>query len=446
MGWALNGLQTYRRTVPAPNDDALLYAVEDCLNRVTDLIKTIDRDTTSIANHVATQAGSLLGNIVQGTTLETVVGRCLASASVMATFPADEPRRQQQTPLSAPNDMLGDAKALAIQVTGDAMYAARKNGFDMSTVAAQFDEISKDDALVVRAASGRYFTTFAHAIPNRASEWAERLFMSPNVMANEAAWNGYLAQSNISDITYNVLRPVYAEHLIALSDQQNEDDEDRARHPSSERIFQEQMFGHVWSLLIYDYEELGVTGSLPQLMVDHATPEQLDTFLSDIGQHFRDEQTEDNRNQKIHAAGIAIWEAVEGRVKGDSLPVSVLSGLPYWLKAPLPVEWRFAKAEAYIAENDVMTRNDWALVPALIDLARSNMDRAMELLDKVAQGGSMTALAGIQMNAQPLLREADRGSQKSHDLARSINHILVTNHRPDMLADDEAYATERNIS
>jgi hypothetical protein len=128
-----------------------------------------------------------------------------------------------------------------------------------------------------------------------------------------------------------------------------------------------------------------------------------------------------------------LWAAVKRRVEEKCFPARTLSALPLWLKAPLPSEWRFTEAEAALDSSEDFSKNDWATVSALVNLARLDRARALRLLERLAQSGSMSAHVGIQMDAGPLLRSALDGGDEEQHLARSINSILVNNGRPDML-------------
>ena len=134
----------------------------------------------------------------------------------------------------------------------------------------------------------------------------------------------------------------------------------------------------------------------------------------------------------INTEAVHLWDAVKERVIAGDLKPQTLSALPLWLKSPLFKEWRFAEAEA-VFTSDYLIRNGWSLVSAFVDLARLDRPRALRLLEKLAQSGSMSAHVGIQMDAVDLLRDSVRGDEDEQHLARSINSILVNNGQPDLL-------------
>ena len=77
------------------------------------------------------------------------------------------------------------------------------------------------------------------------------------------------------------------------------------------------------------------------------------------------------------------------------------------------------------------------LVEGLIDIASVERKRELRLLERLAKATQIDALVTLELNAGPLLREAVRGDAEEAHLARRINSVLVTNNRPDLLAEDD---------
>lgn len=74
------------------------------------------------------------------------------------------------------------------------------------------------------------------------------------------------------------------------------------------------------------------------------------------------------------------------------------------------------------------------LIEGLVELSAVDRKRALQLMERMATATQIDALVAIQLNAGPLLRDALQGDEDEQHLARRINSILVTNHRPDLLS------------
>jgi hypothetical protein len=431
LGWALNALQTYRRETQGVDDDRLLTAVEDVLARLEEPLKTADVQMLGIAQHIAQSAGVLLENIVMSAKSEDFVTRIVSAAGRLAQIPTDDSRAMRRTQFSAPNDSSGDARGLSALIVGQALSATFRNKLNVSEIESLYDELTLDQSLPTRAACGRYFDWFARIYPEKATNWKTRLFQCGNENADKAAWNGYVSFLDINLNTYRLLSDVYTVRVGELA--QVEDPDDHGAQSHSESIFKKQTIHHIWLLLANRIEEIGVEDSLAEKMLRSASLEQIKELLSDVPGTLHDDKIDGGQNQKVNAEAMRLWEAVEKRVDAGKMPQGALSSAPLWLKAPLPHEWRFALAERAASIPDHLERNDWALVPAFIDLAQYDREHALRLLERVARTGTPTALANIQMNAGPLLRESLEGSDNEKHLAQSINSVLVNNGRPNLL-------------
>ena len=431
LGWALNALQTYRQNTRGADDERILLAVEDSLERLEEPLKKADAQMLGIAQHIAQSAGVLLENITMSANSQDTITRTVVAARRLAQIPTEEERLAHRTQLSAPGDAGGDARGLSALIIGQALSAAARNKFSIPTIETLYDELTKGDSLVTRAACGRYFDWFARIYPGRAVEWKVRLFQSGNENADKAAWNGYVFFLDLNLDTYKLLRDVYVLRVGQLAQVEEPDDNGMQSHIES--IFKKRTIHHVWLLLANRFEEIGVDKSLAELMLKSASLAQIRELLSDIPQTLHDDKIVGGQNQKVNAEAIRLWDAVESRVTEGKLPQSILASASLWLKAPLPFEWRFSLADRVANLTDESERNDWDLVPAFIDLAQYDREHALRLLERLARTVTMTALTNIQMNAAPLLLQSVEGSDNEKHLAQSINSILMNNGRPNLL-------------
>lgn len=172
-------------------------------------------------------------------------------------------------------------------------------------------------------------------------------------------------------------------------------------------------------------------------MLDTVPASLLAESLTEIAPSLAISTEPDSRHHMVNEEAMRLWEAVEKRVATGHLPMAVLSSLPLWLRAPLPAEWRFERAEALLSADTVNSKNDWVLVKAIVDLAKENRERALALMLRLAQSLSPGALTGIQMDGSDLIREGAHGNESERYCAEQINSIIMSNHRPNMLGNFE---------
>jgi hypothetical protein len=262
LGWAINGLQGYRRNLQQSDDERLLAATEGFLDRVEAALSRADSISLEVANHIAQQAGVLLSDIARNTQSAYFIARIVTGARRLAAIPSDDKRRHPVTPASAPNDALGNPKGLATQIVGDALIAANRINSDKAAIIKLYDELTQDDSLIVRAACGRLFSWFTTTRPEQAGDWAQLLFLSENEDANRAAWNGFVTSSDVYQSTYKLLREAYVRHINDLGALTEADATERAKRSSSERIPETRTLWHIWVLLANRIEKIGAPGLL----------------------------------------------------------------------------------------------------------------------------------------------------------------------------------------
>lgn len=433
-GWALFGLQSYRRSGAECDDQAVFVTVEAALKRAHAIVSA-DADGPAIARHIAQPAGLLLADIAKDVASADDLSRILALAKALADLPAMESSTESPpSPWSAPDAALGQAQGLAVVIAGELLLKAHRNDLDSSGVAALYDALASSRSVAVRGALGQFFSWFATVHSAKAQDWPDRIFLSDDENLNRAAWSGYVLFSEVNHTSYKLLRNAYVRRMADLASAQDENSDLTTGHDSvTGRRVQESTMWHIWVLFANRVETLEDPNSLPSQLFN-ADSILIAALMRKVAHSLRAGESE--QSQMVNEQAVALWEKVRSLISEGRMSAQVLSALPAWAKAAaLSVEWRFGQIEDItVAADEVHFSDAWDLVQALVDLAATDRLRSVRILERLARTAHTGFLIPIQMYAGPLLRMAVNGDDDEAHLARAINSVLVTNHRPDLLA------------
>lgn len=429
LGWALNGLDTARR-VPGPFDSRVVAVAISALRRAATAAGLGSDGGRDVAGNIAQNAGVLLVEEAGKVSTLDDVNRVLDGVRglVQIVLPITY---EVRSPWSAPSYDRSDPMSLAVHVIGALLRVSHNHGLDATAVRDAYDQLLHTNLLSVRAALGRFFSWFATKYPDNGADWAQRLFFSGNDGANRATWAGFVSFSAPSGTTHRLLRDAYVARIAEFA---TDTVEGEHRDPDAMRNIRARTYWHVWVLLANSIEKLDEPASLARQAVDSLSDFDVGEWLREIGESLnREGNDEPARRERVFASAIALWEWVEKQVEDGRRSGDVLRALPEWLGSPLPSDWRFYKIEALATLPRSRPRDPWKVVKALVDLATENRRRSLTSLARLLEPPRMETLMAIQQFAGSMLVDAIGGDPEEQHLARQIDSILVTNHRPSLL-------------
>jgi len=436
-GWALFGLQSYRKTGAECNDRAALAAVQAALVRAQ-MIGREEPDGPVIARSIAQPAGLLLADIAKDVGSAGDLSSILTLARMLAELPpVVSGSESQPSPWSAPDAALGQAQGIAVIIAGELLLKAHNHDLDSSGVAALYDSLASSRSVAVRGALGQFFSWFATVNIAKAQDWADQIFLSDDENLNRAAWSGYVLFSEVNQTSYRLLRNAYVRRSADLASAQDEKGDLTTGSDSvAGRRVQESTMWHIWVLFANRVETHDDPNSLPSQLFK-ADPILIAALMRKVAHSLR--VGESDQSRMVNEQAVALWEKARALISEGKVSKRILSALPAWAKTDaLPAQWRFAQIEEVIVgPDDVHFSDDWDLIEALVGLAASDRPRSLRMLERLSRTAHVGFLIPIQMYAEPLLRMAVTGDDDEAHLARAINSVLVTNHRPDLLAAPE---------
>lgn len=430
LGWALNGLDGYLRG-EASFDARVVEIVDAAISRALTLASPTERVNSDIAGHIAQTVGPILVAEAKKATTAAAVEALLRSATRLheLELPSSDSAR---SPWSALSYGLSHPRALAVHVVGYLILAVHNHSIDPAGVKTAYDRMSQTNNLAERGALGQLFRWFAIKFEESAGEWSRSIFLSDDDDANRAAWAGYVASSNPTARTHELLRNAYRARLSDIAAAPHKD----SNKTDDLKAVREQTLWHIWVFLANGVEALDDESSLVHQMITTINDADLEALLSTIGGSLQREVGDDaDRLARIYQSAMMLWKDVEDRVHDGKRPMDVLSGLPQWIASPLPASWRFEKAETLSGDSPMIRRDGWIIVKAAVDLGSSDRLRALKILERILHPPRMEVLTAIQQFARPLLVDGVSGTRDESHAARQIDSFLVNNHRPSLLND-----------
>ncbi len=430
LGWALNGLEGYRRGHP-DFDQRVVELLDGALNKAS-AAAAGDSSQQEVARHIAQNSGSVLAQEARKATTNEAVGMLLQCAEKLRTINVAGTEKMR-SPWSAPHDAISDSAALAVHIVGTLILAVHNHNLEPSGVKNAYDKMSHSDNLAVRAELGHFFSWFTTKFSDAAPGWAQTIFLGENQDANRAAWAGFVTFSTPNRSTFRLLRSVYHERLDDLASGLDRADEEES---NNKKIVREQTLWHIWILLANNVELIDNEGSLAHRVIRVVADRDLEHLVSEVGSSLQREGGDDqDRRVTTFEQAMLLWKRVEELVEKGKRDAEVLSGLPHWINSPLPAEWRFARAEALSGASNLMRRDAWLIVKAVVGLGDIDRLRALKVLEVILTPVRMDVLTAVQQFAGALINAAVTGSTEEEHRARRINDLLVNNHRPSLLED-----------
>ncbi|MGA8575146.1 MAG: hypothetical protein WB609_05570 [Candidatus Cybelea sp.] len=438
LGWAFNGLHGYRRTTGAPNDEAILSLSDYVLARAVESLRSGDPMRLGIARHLGQGVGLLLADVAKVPDTDDAISRMLGLARTLANVHPTETSEVDTSPYSGPQSALGEPRALAVVIAAELLLRAHHNGLNTTGIADLYDELAADDSIPVRGALGQFFSWFATTHEARAEDWARRIFLSGEEDADRAAWAGYVTFSDVNATSHRLLRGAYELRLLETTLHSNPSESVEERRTTEHEVHI-QILWHVWVLIANRVERFEDPASLANVMLENSDPRLVEELLRRIG-HTLERDGASPQGEVILAEAMALWTRVRERIAGGTYPIEALTAFPSWAKvSTLPSGWRLDEIERVFDTRDRknVVLNSEDLVEGLIEIAAVEHKRALRLMERLARATQIDALVALQLHAGPLLREAVRGDEEEAHLARRINSVLVSNHRPNLLADED---------
>lgn len=426
LGWALNGLDGHLRNTPAFQTAAVDVA-NAALVRAHELHRSGNALDKSSASHIAQNAGSLLLEQTKKAATNEAVDLLLTSAALLKTLPRGD-HAELLSPWSAPSAGLADPETLAIHVVGQLILVVHNAALETAKVRDAFDDLSTTSDWRQRAALGRFYRWAIVKFPADAERWTQTVFLTDDEDANRAAWAGYIAWSQPSQQTHDLLRAAYRARLndITLLGSGPPEKNDALK------TLREKTLWHVWVFFANDIEKLDDESSLAHQMVTTISDRDLGSALRAIGASLRKESDAD------HARAMELWDFVAAQVEAKKRGPEVCCGIAQWIAAPLPADWRFAKA-ATLSSDDLSVRHDaWVIVKAAVALRDASLIGALKIVERLLQSARGEVLTAVQQFGQELLIDGAAGGPDERHLAQRIDSYLVTSHRPSLLTDSLA--------
>ncbi len=428
FGWALHGLRNQRNALKPLYDRAVLSVVEDAVRRATALAARGDAELDE-ARALAQPAGLTLADLARDAADADTLNRIVASAATLGqmrqTFRVDA----QDSPSNASSAALGDPHALAVIVAGEALKAAVRNNWEKRAIFDLYDAHTHEASLAVRAALGGEFAFFAGWDQQRADEWAQRIFLSGDELGNQAAWAGYVLHSQLTRVTYSLLRPAY---IRRISDMRRDDSQasnvDHAVQSSDERRIHENTLAHAWMLAWNGDEPVERVDSLIRLALDVASAELVEALLRRVARDLERPGPNQKVRDAITSEAMRFWALVRAGVDSGRHPASVVAAFAFWTRSTiLSASWRLDEIESLLKIPDIDLAREWDLVQGLVALADDDMPRALRALRDLARRRDVSAMTAMSQYAGPLLRSARAAGSESAHLAVEINSVLMNN-------------------
>ncbi len=426
LAWALHGLRNQRNASKPQHDAAVLAVVEDAVRRAEVLAARGGEADRSEARALAQPAGITLADLARDVTDAQTLDRILAAARILGGIAQTAIDERQGVPAQAISAVLGDPHALAVTIAGEALKAAARRGLPKTVTLDLYDAFTHDATLTVRAALGGEFTFFAGWDDQRAGAWAARIFLSGNERADEAAWAGYVLHSQLTRVTYLLLRSAYVRRLVEMGASEPPDSSALLAGQSGDsHQVDEATLTHVWILAWNQEESVETDGSLMQLVLDRARPELIGALLRIVARDLARPGTDPSVGKKIAAEAMRLWEFVRVGAHDGRYPASILASFGLWARSSiLPAAWRLAQVEALLKVPDIGLARERDLVQGVVELADEDMPRALRVLRVLARRRNVPAMTAVSQYAGPLLRAAHNAGEESALLAIDINSIM----------------------
>jgi len=435
LGWALHGLRNQRNASKPLHDRAVLPVAEDAVRRATELAARDGDAELAGARALAQPAGLILADLARDATDAETLNRIVASAAVLGGMTPTRRADAQDSPSNASSAALGDPHALAVTVAGEALKAAVRQNLEKRAIFDLYDAHTHEASLAVRATLGGEFAFFAGWDQKRADEWALRIFLSGDELSDQAAWAGYVLHSQLTRVTYSLLRPAY---IRRISDVRRDDSQasnvGEAVQSSDDRQVHEKTLAHAWILAWNGEEPVERDDSLIRLALDAASAELVEALLRTVARDLERPGPDPKVREAITSEAMRLWVLVRAGVDSGRHPASVVAAFALWARPTiLPASWRLAEIESLLKIPDIDLAREWDLVQGLVALADDDMPRALRALRDLARRRDVSAMTAMSQYAGPLLRSARAAGSESGHLAVEINSILMNNFYRDLL-------------